>query len=106
MNVLPVDMSNSLVHVPVRAHTILVNGIPVQSVATFDYSANDIEIADVYKYAAAVGGLDPYLIDVNDITKDKRRIDQAYTERAKDMKVHPIMHSNKYGVNLYPLYKA
>jgi hypothetical protein len=104
MNVLPVDMSSSLVHVPIRAQTLLVNGIPVQSVAAFDYSMNNIQIADVYKYAAAVGDEDPYVIADNDLSVASRRIDQAYLDRTKDMKVHPIIHSNKFGINKYPLY--
>lgn len=97
--VTPVDMSNSLVHVPVRAQTMLVNGIPVQSVAQFDYSANNVQIADVYKYADGAN----YQIGIDDLTVASRRIDQAYSDRAKDMKVHPIMHSNKYAINLYML---
>jgi hypothetical protein len=104
MNVLPVNMSSTLVHVPVRAQTMLVNGIPVQSVAQFAYSANKVQIADVYTYAGPVAGRDPYLIGVNDITTASRRIDQAYADRTKDMKVHPIMHANKFAINKYPIH--
>ncbi len=101
MNVLPVDMSNVLVHVPVRAQTLLANGFPVQSVAQFDYSANRVQVEDVYTYAAAVGGVDPYLIGIDTLTTAARRIDQAYLDRTRDMKVHPIMHSNKFAINKY-----
>lgn len=95
--VLPVDMSNTLVHVPVRAQTMLVNGFPVQSVAQFDHTGS--EIADFYVYSANAN----YQIGVDDLTTASRRIDQAYADRTKDMKVHPIMHSNRYAINLYPL---
>ncbi len=97
MNVLPVDMSNVLVHVPVRAQTMLVNGIPVQSVAQFD--ATGSQIADFYVYTDGAN----YQISVDTITQAARRIDQAYVSRTVDMKVHPIMHSNRFGINLYPL---
>lgn len=97
--VTPVDMSDVRVHVPVRAQTMLVNGIPVQSVAAFDYSSNAVQIADVYKYTTGAN----YQIGIDDLTVASRRIDQAYTDRTKDMKVHPIMHSNRYAINLNPL---
>jgi hypothetical protein len=99
MNVLPVDMSNVHVHVPVRAQTMLVNGFPVQSVAHFEYSAQTVEIPDVYLY----DDHENYQIAVDDLTVAARRIDQAYSDNTKDMKVHPIMHSNKYSINLFPL---
>ena len=109
--VLPVDLSNVLVHIPVRAQTMLVNGFPVQSVGQFNFDPSDgpVEIDDMYYYDPSNNGLDPYFdadgIDVNNVNDvTKRRIDQAYKDRSKNMKVHPIVHSNKFGINKYPIH--
>ena len=92
--VLPVDMSNTRVHVPVRAQNMLVNGYLVQSVAQFDNTGS--EISEFYVYADGSN----YQIDVDDLTMASRRIDQAYLNRTVDMKAHPIFHSNRYAINL------
>jgi hypothetical protein len=76
---------------------MLANGIPVQSVAQFDNTGS--EIADFYVYADNAN----YQIPVDTITQTARRIDQAYVSRTVDMKVHPIMHSNRFAINKYPL---
>ncbi len=109
-HVLPVDMSNTLVHMPVRAQNMLVNGYIVQSVAQFDYSSNKVQIDDVYVYDPSANGLDPYWLDPSGVftaagvLAQSRRIDQAYKSRTVDMKVHPIFNSGKFGINKYRIH--
>jgi hypothetical protein len=104
------DLSNTIVHMPVRAQTMLVHGYPVQSVAEFDYSSNYLTLEKLYVYDPSANGLDPYWLDpsgaATSVEGEKRKIIKAYSDATKDMKVHPIMHSNKYAMNLYPVYKA
>jgi hypothetical protein len=108
----PVDMSNTLVHMPVRAQNMLVNGYLVQSVAQFNFDPSNVrvEINDVYHYDPSSNGLDPYWLDPSGVFNSsgvmvqERRIDQAYKDRTKDMKVHPMFHSGGYGINKYRIY--
>jgi hypothetical protein len=103
--VLPNDLSNVCVNMPIRAQTMLVNGYPVQSVAQFDTSSNAIEISQMYYYAPAVNGKDPYYIDMSGTspTSSTRKINQIYKEADDDMKVNPILHSNRYALNRHPI---
>jgi hypothetical protein len=101
--VLPNDLSNVKVHMPIRAQTMLVNGYPVQSVAQFDYSANRVTLDQMYVYDPSNAGVDPYYLDPSGAMTQgaSRNINKIYKDMAKDMKAAPIFHSNKYALNLY-----
>jgi hypothetical protein len=109
-NIRPVDLSNVLVHMPVRAQTMLVNGIPVQSVGQFDYSSNFLTVEKLYVYDPSNNGLDPYYLDPSNATSSGQRasrsVNEIYKSQTVNMQANPILHSNKFAMNLFPVYQA
>ncbi len=108
MNALPNNLSNVAVNMPIRAQTMLANGFPVQSVGEFDNSSNLMAIEAIYMYDPSNNGLDPYWLDPSGALSQgaSRYINQIYKYNDKDINAHPIIHSNKFAINKYPIYKA
>jgi hypothetical protein len=105
------DMSNTRVHVPMRAMNMLVNGYLAQSVGRMDNSGNYIigsyDASGVFK--AGLKGLyeyqdnNDYAPDLSDVSVTARRIDQVHQDRTQAYAT-PIFVKHRMAMNKVKVY--